>query len=77
MALNDWKEACAYALVNKLSKTADLRTVLDKRLDKLLAKISLKRPHPQWHTKTSAVPIITTAFSIPKRDSAHDEQHHH
>lgn len=32
------EEACAYALVNKLSKTADLRTVLDKRLDKLLAQ---------------------------------------
>lgn len=30
------EEACAYALSNKISKVADLRAILDKRLDKLL-----------------------------------------
>ena len=40
------EEACAYALVNKLSKTADLRTVLDKRLDKLLSQDITETPTP-------------------------------
>lgn len=32
------EEACTYALTHNISKAADLRTVLDKRLDKLLAQ---------------------------------------
>ncbi len=32
------EEVCTYALAYKISKTADLRTILDKRLDKLLSR---------------------------------------
>lgn len=32
------EEACTYALAHKISKVADLRSILDKRLDKLLSQ---------------------------------------
>lgn len=32
------EEACTYALAHKISKVADLRLILDKRLDKLLSQ---------------------------------------
>jgi transposase len=40
------EEACNYALVNKISKATDLRTVLDKRLDKLLSQDTLDATSP-------------------------------
>jgi transposase len=35
---NRLEEACTYALAHKISKVADLRSILDKRLDKLLSQ---------------------------------------
>lgn len=40
------EEACSYALVNKISKATDLRTILDKRLDKLLSQDTLDATSP-------------------------------
>jgi transposase len=40
------EEACTYALTHNISKTADLRTVLDKRLDKLLTQDTTEAAPP-------------------------------
>lgn len=40
------EEACTYALVHNISKTADLRTVLDKRLDQLLSQDTTEASPP-------------------------------
>lgn len=41
------EEACAYALAHKISKVADLRSVLDKRLDKLLSQDTPEAASPE------------------------------
>lgn len=40
------EEACSYALLHKISKVTDLRTILDKRLDKLLSQDNCETASP-------------------------------